>query len=79
MRRAIRFARRNLPLVAVTAALMAGAGCVGAVRETGERLTEDALKPITVPIDAYGQALDAASNVRAVQRERFEGYEEPAE
>jgi hypothetical protein len=70
MRRAIRFARRNLPLVAVTAALMAGAGCVGAVRETGERLTEDALKPITVPVDAYGRAVEAASNADAYGRAR---------
>jgi len=63
-------------LVAATALLMAGVGCAGAVRETGEQLTEDALKPISVPIEAYGQAVETASNVEAYERAREESYGE---
>ena len=76
MRRLIHFARRNMFLIAATAALMAGAGCVGAVRESGEQLTEDALKPITVPIEAYGQAVETASNAAAYDRMRLESLGE---
>jgi len=76
MRRAIAFARRNLFLVAVTALLMAGVGCAGVVRETGDQLTEDALKPITVPIQAYGQAVETASNAAAYDRMRQESLGE---
>jgi len=72
MRRVIHFARRNAALIAATALLMAGAGCAGAVRETGDQLTEDALKPITVPIEVYKQGVDAASNADAYQRKRIE-------
>lgn len=63
-------------LVAATALLMAGAGCVGALRETGDQLTEDALKPITVPIQAYGQAVETASNADAFGRMRQESLGE---
>lgn len=76
MRRAIAFARRNMLLVAATALLMAGAGCVGALRETGDQLTEDALKPISVPIEAYGQAIETASNADAFGRMREESLGE---
>lgn len=69
MRRVISLARRNIRLVAATALLMAGAGCVGAIRESGDQLTRDALKPITMPIEAYGQAVDTASNAKAVQED----------
>jgi len=65
LRRAIRFARRNKFLVAATALLMAGAGCVGAVHTTTEQLTEDALTPITVPVQAYKLGVEAASNTAA--------------
>lgn len=70
MRSVIHYAKRNKPLLLVTALLMAGAGCVGAVRQTTEQLSEDALKPITVPVQVYGQAVDTASNVNAIQAER---------
>ncbi len=63
-------------LVAATALLMAGAGCAGAVREAGDQLTEDALKPITVPIEAYGQAVETASNAEAFDRMRQESLGE---
>jgi len=63
-------------LVAATALLMAGAGCVGALRETGDQLTEDALKPISVPIEAYGQAIETASNADAFGRMREESLGE---
>lgn len=76
MRRAIAFARRNTLLVAATALLMAGVGCAGAIRETGDQLTEDALKPITVPIEAYGQAVETASNAEAYDRMRQESLGE---
>ena len=76
MRRVIDFARRNTLLVAATALLMAGAGCAGAVRETGEQLTEDAMKPITVPLDAYGRAVETASNAEAFDRQRMESMGE---
>lgn len=69
MRRAIAFARQNTLLVVVTALLMAGAGCVGAVRETGDQLTEDALRPIAVPFDVYKQAIETATNAKAVQED----------
>ena len=65
MRRAIRFARRNKLLIAATALLMAGAGCVSAVSETGRQLTKDALKPIAVPARAYRQAVEATSSTKA--------------
>lgn len=76
MRRVIHFAMRNKLLVAATAALMLGAGCIGAVRETGDQLTEDALKPITVPIEAYGKAVETASNANAYERMRLESLGE---
>lgn len=76
MRRIIHFARRNALLVAATALLMAGVGCVSAVRETGEQLTEDAMKPITVPIEAYRQAVETASNAEAYGRIRQESLGE---
>ena len=63
-------------LTAATALLMAGVGCAGAVRETGDQLTEDAMKPITVPIQAYGQAVDTASNADAYGRMRLESLGE---
>ena len=72
MRRAIHFARRNMPLLVFTALLMAGAGCVSAVRTTGDQLTEDALKPITVPVQVYKQGIDAASGVDAYQHRQIE-------
>lgn len=76
MRRVIHFARRNSFLLVATALLMAGAGCAGAVRKTGEQLTEDALKPISVPIEAYSQAVETASNAEAYDRMRQESMGE---
>lgn len=76
MRRALAYARRNMLLVAATGLLMAGVGCAGAIRETGDQLTEDAMKPITVPIEAYGQAVETASNAEAFGRMREESLGE---
>jgi hypothetical protein len=72
IRRAIRFARRNKFLVAATALLMAGAGCVGAVNETGKQLTHDALTPISVPVKVYKMGLDAASSTDASQKAQMD-------
>lgn len=72
MRRAIRFAKRNKVLVAATALLMAGAGCVSAVHETTQQLTNDAMLPITVPVNAYKQAVDVASSTDAAQRKQID-------
>ena len=72
MRRAILFAKRNKLLVAATALLMAGAGCVSAVHETTQQLTQDALKPITVPIQAYKLGIEAASSTNASERNQME-------
>lgn len=72
IRRAIRFARRNKLLVAATALLMAGAGCVGAVNETGKQLTKDALTPISVPVQVYKMGIDAASSTEANQKAQMD-------
>lgn len=74
MRSILRHARRNSPLLAVTALLMAGAGCVGAARETAAQLSEDALAPIEIPAEAYGQAPDAASDTAAFDLRRPDGF-----
>lgn len=70
MRRVIHHLRRNKALVALTAVLMAGAGCVGVVRTTGDQLTDEAMQPITVPIEAYRDAQDAAADADAAAQER---------
>lgn len=72
MRHVISFAKRNKVLVAATALLMAGAGCVSAVHETTQQLTNDAMLPITVPVQAYKQAVDVASSTDASQRVQLE-------
>lgn len=71
MRRVIRFAKGNKLLIAATALLMVGAGCVSAVRTTRSQLTEDALKPITVPLEAYDRAVETASGSQATDREAW--------
>ncbi|WKZ29217.1 MAG: hypothetical protein QY323_00640 [Patescibacteria group bacterium] len=68
MRRVIHFARRNKFLILATALLMIGAGCVGAAREAGDQLTEDAMKPITVPVEVYQRATEVASSTEARAR-----------
>lgn len=72
MQRAILFANRNKFLVAATALLMAGAGCVGAVNETTQELTKDALTPITVPIQVLKLGTEAASNTDALQKNQMD-------
>jgi hypothetical protein len=72
MRRVIHFARRNKFLILATALLMVGAGCVGAAREAGDQLTEDALKPITVPVEVYQRAVEAASATETLQRAQID-------
>ncbi len=72
MQRLIHFARRNKILIAATAVLMAGAGCVSAARKAGEQLTQDSLKPITVPLEVYKQGVESASGVEANERIRIE-------
>ena len=72
MRRVIHFARRNKFLILATALLMVGAGCVGAAREAGDQLTEDAMRPITIPLDAYQRATEAASSTEVRERQMIE-------
>lgn len=72
MRRVIYFARRNKLLILSTALLMVGAGCIGAARETGDQLTEDAMKPITVPLEAYQRATEVASGTEERERQMIE-------
>ena len=72
MRRALRFAKRNKLLLAATALLMAGAGCVGAANETANQLTKDALMPISVPVQAYKQAVNAASSTDASEKKQMD-------
>ncbi len=67
MRHILHFARRNKFLIAATALLMAGAGCVGAAHKAGEQLAEDAMKPLTLPIETYKHAVESASGVKANQ------------
>jgi hypothetical protein len=68
IRHLLHFARRNKFLIAATALLMAGAGCVGAARKAGEQLTQDALKPLTLPVESYKSAVDSASAFEANQK-----------
>jgi hypothetical protein len=65
LHRVIPLAKRYKAVIGITALLMIGAGCVGAVRETNDQLSHDMMKPLTVPIDAYKQGVDAASNTHA--------------
>jgi hypothetical protein len=76
MRRAIRFARRNVPLLAVTALLMAGAGCISAVRKTNQQLIDESLTPITVPIEAYKDSKTRLEDVEAARQAQREQIEE---
>lgn len=64
------FFRKHKFWLLAAALLAAGSGCVGAVKETNRQLTEDALSPITVPIEQYGKAKDTLGNVEAAQEER---------
>lgn len=64
------FIRRNKYWLFATALLVAGSGCVGAVNETNKQLTEDALSPITVPIEQYGKAKETLGDVQAAQEEK---------
>lgn len=73
------FLARNKRLLAVTALLMAGSGCVGAVRETNRQLIDDAMKPITVPIDGYERALEVSNDVNTGQEERRRQLKEAEE
>jgi hypothetical protein len=65
-----RFIARNKALLVVTGLLMAGSGCVGAVRETNQQLTEDALKPITVPLEGYQRAKDVTDDIKRAQEQK---------
>lgn len=70
-------AKRHKALIAATALLMVGAGCVSAVKTTGDQLSHDALQPITVPVEAYKKAVEAASSTDALRRNQLEqgGFE----
>jgi hypothetical protein len=72
MHRAILFAKRNRFLVAATALLMVGAGCVSAVHETTKELQQEALSPITAPVQVYKLGVDAASGTEALRRNQLE-------
>jgi hypothetical protein len=70
------FVRRNKYWLFATALLVAGSGCVGAVKETNQQLTEDALKPITVPVEQYGKAKETLGGVQEAQEEKNRQIEE---
>lgn len=62
--------------ILLTMLLVAGSGCLGAVKKTNEQLTEEALKPITVPIEGYQRAKSATEGVNAAQAEKQRQIEE---
>ena len=64
-----RFVEENKTLIAVTALLMLGAGCAGAVKKTGDQLGEDIAKPITVPIE---QGLKAEKTLKDVNQRQLD-------
>ena len=64
-----RFVEENKTLIAVTALLMLGAGCAGAINKTGQQLGEDAAKPITVPIE---QGLKAKETLQGVNQKTLQ-------
>ena len=60
MRRHLRHLHKHKNLIMLTALLMFVSGCVGAVKKTGDQLTNDALSPVTVPLQGYKQGVDTA-------------------
>ena len=64
-----RFVEENKTLIAVTALLMLGAGCAGAINKTGQQLGEDVAKPVTVPIE---QGLKAENTLKDVNQRQLD-------
>lgn len=64
-----RFVEENKTLIIVTALLVLGSGCVGAVQKTGEQLGADAASPITVPIE---QGLKAEKTLKDVNQQQLD-------
>lgn len=64
------YLRRNKTFLAIAGLLVFGSGCAGAVSTTGEQLAEDALKPITVPIEQGQKAKGTLEAAQKAQEER---------
>lgn len=71
MPKILRHLRRRRFLLLLAAALAGGAGCAGAVHTTNQQLSEEAMKPITVPLEAYDQAAKTASKAEEIRLERL--------
>ena len=70
------YLRKNRTMLMVAGLLVFGSGCVGALNTTGNQLTEDALKPISVPIREGSKAIDSLKNVNSLQVERQKQIDE---
>jgi hypothetical protein len=64
MRRHLRKLHEHKHLIMLTALLMFVSGCAGAVKKTGDQLTDDALSPVTVPIEGYKKGVDTVEKER---------------
>ncbi len=69
MRRHLRKLKKHKRLVLITALLVFGSGCFGAVSKTTQELSNDAMKPVSVPVEAYGHAKAVTNDVNAKQLE----------
>jgi len=65
----IELASRHKLLIIATILLMAGAGCVSAVKTTNDQLSEDATASAAVPVTMYPVSGDDASSSDATLRE----------
>ena len=64
MRRHLRHIHKHKNLIMLTALLMFVSGCAGAVKKTGDQLTDDALSPVSVPIEGYKKGVDTVEKER---------------
>lgn len=63
------YLRRNKTFLAIAGFLVFGSGCAGAISTTGDQLAEDALKPITVPVEQGQKAHETLEEVQRMQEE----------
>jgi len=64
------YLRRNKTFLAIAGLMVFGSGCAGAISTTGDQLAEDALKPITVPIEQGQKAKDMLDTAQQAQEGR---------
>lgn len=62
--------KRNRLTLAFAGMLVFGSGCLGAVKTTGDQLTEDALAPVAVPVREGTRAMERLEEIQALQEER---------